>query len=54
MATARRRAEIGIRLALGGQPQVIVLQGMLKRIALFVLGGAVLGRVDLAVARRAS
>ncbi len=41
-AATRRRAEIGIRLALGGQPQA-VLRGMLKRIALFVLGGTVLG-----------
>lgn len=41
-AATRRRAEIGIRLALGGQPQV-VLRGMLKRIALLVLGGTVLG-----------
>ena len=41
-AATRRRAEIGIRLALGGQPQV-VLRGMLKRTALFVFGGTVLG-----------
>jgi predicted permease len=41
-AATRRRAEIGIRLALGGQPQA-VLRGMLKGFALFVLGGTVLG-----------
>lgn len=41
-AATRRRAEIGIRLALGGQPRA-VLRGMLKRIALFVLTGSVLG-----------
>ena len=41
-ATTRRRAEIGIRLALGGQPAAVV-RGMLKLLAAFVLGGAVLG-----------
>jgi ABC-type antimicrobial peptide transport system permease subunit len=41
-AAARRRAEIGVRLALGGQPGA-VLRGMLKRIALFVLGGVAAG-----------
>jgi predicted permease len=41
-AATRRRAEIGIRLALGGQPRA-VLRTMLKRTALFVLGGTVLG-----------
>jgi ABC-type antimicrobial peptide transport system permease subunit len=41
-AATRRRAEIGIRLALGGQPHA-VLRGMLKRFAVFVLGGTVLG-----------
>lgn len=41
-AATRRRAEIGIRLALGGQPYA-VLRGMLKRFAIFVLGGTVLG-----------
>jgi predicted permease len=41
-AATRRRAEIGIRLALGGQPRA-VLRGLLKRLALFVLGGTVLG-----------
>ena len=41
-AATRRRAEIGIRLALGGQLQA-VLRGILKRFALFVLGGTVLG-----------
>lgn len=40
----RRRVEIGIRLALGGQRQV-VLRGVLTRFALFVLGGIVLGLV---------
>jgi len=41
-AATRRRPEIGIRLALGGQPQAVV-RGMVKRTALFVLGGTVLG-----------
>jgi predicted permease len=41
-AATRRRAEIGIRLALGGQPQA-VLRAMLARIALFVTIGTVLG-----------
>jgi predicted permease len=41
-AATRRRAEIGIRLALGGQPRA-VLRTMLERTALFVLGGTVLG-----------
>jgi MacB-like periplasmic core domain len=41
-AATRRKAEIGIRLALGGQPQA-VLRGMLKRTALFVASGIVLG-----------
>lgn len=41
-AATRRRAEIGIRLALGGEPRA-VLRGMLKRFALFVLCGSVLG-----------
>jgi ABC-type antimicrobial peptide transport system permease subunit len=41
-AVTRRRAEIGIRLALGGQPGS-VLRGILKGIALFVLGGTAAG-----------
>lgn len=39
---SRRGAAIGIRLALGGQPQAIV-RGMLKRLGLFVVGGIFLG-----------
>jgi putative ABC transport system permease protein len=41
-AATRRRAEIGIRLALGGQPHA-VLRGILRPFAVFVLGGTVLG-----------
>ena len=41
-AVIRRRAEIGIRLALGGQPHVVVA-AVVGRIALFVLAGAVAG-----------
>jgi ABC-type antimicrobial peptide transport system permease subunit len=41
-AVTRRRAEIGIRLALGGQPHA-VLRAVLGRIALYVLSGTVLG-----------
>jgi putative ABC transport system permease protein len=41
-AATRQRAEIGIRLALGGQPRAVV-RGMLKRILLFVLGGTAVG-----------
>ena len=41
-AATRRRAEIGIRLALGGQPPAIV-RAIVGRIALLVLGGAVAG-----------
>lgn len=43
-AATRSRAEIGIRLALGGQPHAVV-RAMLGRIALFVLTGAVVGIV---------
>jgi predicted permease len=41
-AVSRRRGEIGIRLALGGQPAAVV-RGLLTRIALFVLAGTVTG-----------
>ena len=41
-AATRRRAEIGIRLALGGRPGA-VLRGILRRIAIFVLGGTAAG-----------
>ena len=41
-AATRRRAEIGIRLALGGQPQA-VLRGILRRTAIFVVGGMAAG-----------
>ncbi len=41
-AVNRRRAEIAIRLALGGQPHVVV-RAILNRIALFVLAGTALG-----------
>lgn len=41
-AVSRRRAEIGIRLALGGQPRVVV-RGILQRIALLVATGVIAG-----------
>jgi putative ABC transport system permease protein len=41
-AATRRRAEIGIRLALGGRPHAVV-RAMLGQIVLFVLTGASLG-----------
>ena len=41
---ARRRLEIGIRLALGGQPST-VLQGILKHSTLLIMTGTVLGLV---------
>jgi putative ABC transport system permease protein len=41
-AAGRRRAEIGIRLALGGQPYG-VLRIILRRIVLFVVAGTVVG-----------
>ena len=41
-AVSRRRAEIGIRLALGARPHAVV-RAMLGRIALFIVAGAGLG-----------
>jgi predicted permease len=41
-AVSRRRAEIGIRLALGGQP-ADVMRALIARIGMSVLAGAVLG-----------
>lgn len=41
-AVSRRRAEIGIRLALGGQPAAVV-RALIARIGMSVLAGAVLG-----------
>jgi putative ABC transport system permease protein len=41
-AVSRRRAEIGIRLAIGGQPQ-IVARRMLQSTAMQVIAGAVIG-----------
>jgi ABC-type antimicrobial peptide transport system permease subunit len=43
-ATTRRRAEIGLRLALGGQPHAVV-RTLLRRIVLLVLSGAGVGVV---------
>jgi putative ABC transport system permease protein len=43
-AVSRRRGEIGIRLALGGQPLTIV-RALITRIGVFVLAGTALGAV---------